>query len=103
MALVNTYILSKRIVRDENQCDGSAVSLLADVMTLIAHLKVNSGYRPEGARDWSCAVCGKGRYQTIGMKHQLKAYRQGGPMNEQEIVLDTFICDHCGHAELFKR
>lgn len=79
MPHVNRQILSKRIVRDENQCDGSAASFLADVQALIAHLKISLEYRPERASAWSCAICGKGRYQASGMKHQLRAYRQGGP------------------------
>jgi hypothetical protein len=103
MPLVNWKILSKRIVRDEKKCDGSAVSLLADVQDLIAHLKISLGYRPEGAITWSCAVCGKGTYKVSGANYQLKAFRQGGPISEQEIVLHTCICDHCGHVELFKR
>ncbi|MGO9338813.1 MAG: protein kinase domain-containing protein [Terracidiphilus sp.] len=103
MPLVNKRVFSKRIVRDENKCDGSAASLLADVQELIPHLKIGLGYKPEGASAWSCSVCGRGTYQATGMKHQLKGHRPGGPAAEQEIVLFAYICDYCGHAELFKK
>lgn len=101
MPLVNKRILSKRIVRDENQCDGSADSLRANVQELIAHLKIGLGHKPDGASAWSCGVCGRGTYQATGLKHQLQGYRPGSP--EQGINLSAYICDHCGHAELFQR
>jgi serine/threonine protein kinase len=103
MSLINKRVFANRIVRDENQCNGSAKSLLADVRDLIAQLKISPGFRPDRANAWSCAVCGKGRYQAIGVQHQLKAIRQGGPAEEQQIVLYVYLCDRCGHAELFKQ
>jgi serine/threonine protein kinase len=102
MHLVNSQILSKCIVRNEKDCDGSASSLLSMVETLISHIKLSRGFRVAGASTWPCRVCGMGNYRSGGYAHRLRAHRQGGPPQEQELVLNVYVCDHCGHAELFK-
>jgi serine/threonine protein kinase len=102
MTLVNDRIFSKRIVREAHECDPSALSLREQVEDLIKHIKTSRGYRPDAASTWPCRICGKGTYQCGGPTHQLKGYRQGGPVSSQEIALNACICDHCGHAELFK-
>jgi serine/threonine protein kinase len=103
MSLVNKRLLSKRIVREENDCSGSAQDFLTEVENLINQLKISPGYKPNRASAWSCGVCGKGSYHSAGPKHQVKGFREGGPVLEQEIRLYVFACDHCGHAELFTR
>jgi serine/threonine protein kinase len=101
MSLVNKRLLSDRIVREEKDCSGSAQTFLTDVDALIAQLKMSPGYKPDGAGAWLCSVCRKGSYHTIGPKHQIKGFREGGPLQDQNISLYVFLCDHCGHAELF--
>ncbi len=102
MHLVNSLILSRCIVRNEKDCDGSASSLLSMVETLINHIKASRGFKAAGVSTWPCGVCGVGNYRSGGYAHRLKAHRQGGPPQEQELVLNVYVCDHCGHAELFK-
>ena len=103
MPLINKRIFSTRIVREEQQCDSSAQSLRKDVEELIGHIKGIRKFRQEGAEAWPCQVCGRGRYRSNGLRYQLTGFRQGGPIDEQNKTLYVYICDHCGHAELFDR
>jgi serine/threonine protein kinase len=101
MPLVNE-LLAKCVVRREKDCRLSSVlDLLSEVNDLIDKIKARRGYRPDAAQTWPCRVCGKGNYQNGGLRHQVKGYRQGGPVTLQEVVLNVYLCDHCGHAELF--
>ncbi|MGB6745577.1 MAG: protein kinase [Terracidiphilus sp.] len=101
MSLINKRILSKRIVRHDQDCDGSANTLSMQVDGLINYIQDIQGYRPAGAEVWPCRICGRGIYKSVGPRYQLKGFREGGPVNEQEKKLLVSICDYCGHAELF--
>ncbi len=104
MALVNERILSTRIVREPEQCDESAVSLRYQVDGLINYIEDLRGFRPDDADVWPCKVCGRGRYKRSGPpKHQIRAFREGGPESEREERFYASVCDYCGHAEFFTR
>src|SRR5579862_4371853 len=80
MALVNE-LLAKCVVRREKDCVLSSVlDLLSEVEGLIDKIKARWGYRPDGAQTWPCRVCGRGNYQNGGLSHQVKGYRQSGPV-----------------------
>lgn len=103
MPMVNERIFSKRIVRHAQECDSSAKSLREQVQELIREIKASRGYKSDAANIVRCRVCGRGNYQlNTSLNHQLRGFRQGGPVSSQEIVLNVCVCDHCGHAELFK-
>jgi serine/threonine protein kinase len=85
-------ILAKCIVREEAQCDSSSQTLRARVDSLIREIKIERGYRPDGASSWPCRVCGKGHYGHSVASYQAKPY---------SLELNVHLCDHCGHAELF--
>jgi serine/threonine protein kinase len=120
MPLVNT-LLSTRIVRDEGACDTSANALRVHIDALIDrikasanalrthadelidHIKAARGVRPDGASTWPCHVCGKGNYQTMGREaYKVTGTRPSGVVF-QTIELIIYLCNHCGHAELFDR
>jgi serine/threonine protein kinase len=103
MSLINDRIFSKRIVRNAPDCDSSAQSLRAQVEGLINYIKDVQGYRPDGADVWPCRICGKGKYKSSGLRHQIRGFREGGPVHEQSKDFFVSVCDHCGHAELFAR
>ena len=99
MKLVNERVLSKRIVRDAQECDPSANSFLADVEGLIDHIKNSRGYKQKRTGAWPCRACGIGSYKNGG--HKVRGFREGGPLDRQNLDLYIHVCDHCGHAELF--
>jgi serine/threonine protein kinase len=100
MRLINC-LLAKCVVREESECISASSRLRSEVDILIAKIKERQGYRPDGAQAWPCRVCGKGDYQDGGLSHKVRGYRPGGPVQQQTIELDVYLCDHCGHAELF--
>jgi serine/threonine protein kinase len=104
MALVNERILSTRIVREAEECDGSAGTLRDQVDGLISHIQDLRGFRPDNVDAWPCKVCGRGKYKRSGPpKYQIRGFREGGPVNEQEQRFYASVCDHCGHADFFTR
>ncbi len=103
MPLINDRIFAKRIVRHEDACDGSASSLLSAVDDLISQIEKRRGFKPDGATNWFCQICGRGVYQISGMNYTMEAIRHGGSINSQILKLDVCVCDHCGHAELFQK
>jgi len=103
MPLINEHIFAKRIVRYENGCDGSARNLLSAVDGLIDQIEKKRGYKPDGATNWFCQICGTGVYQISGMNYTMEAIRHGGSINSQILKLDVCVCNHCGHAELFQK
>jgi len=111
MTLVNS-LLAKCVVREERDCRFSTVAeMLAAVDALIVEIKAWRGHRREGAETWPCRVCGKGTYHPAsapaGWPRHLQgrpfvlAQISGGGVNDRQ-PFSIFVCDHCGHAELFK-
>jgi serine/threonine protein kinase len=101
MKLVNDRILATRIVRDEQDCNGVAITLAAQVDQLIEYIRFMRGYKNDKAETWPCKICGRGKYSSIGPRYQIKGFREGGPVLLQNQSLYVSVCDHCGHAELF--
>jgi hypothetical protein len=100
MGLVNS-LLAQCVVRHERDCIGSAKDLRSRVDMLIARIKDRTAYRSDDAQTWPCRVCGKGSYQNGGLNHHVRGYRASDPVASQEIVIDVYVCDRCGHADLF--
>jgi hypothetical protein len=86
----------------EKDCSLSfAQELRSAVDDVIAQIDTLRGYRPDGAQSWPCRVCGRGNYQNGGQSHEVKGYREDGPWDLKNITLEVYVCDYCGHAELF--
>jgi len=111
MPLVNS-LLAKCVVREERACGFSAVKdMHLAVDELIDQIKARRGHRPDNAETWPCRVCGKGTYHPpsapAGTARHLQgrpfilAQISGGGVNDRQ-PFSIFVCDHCGHAELFK-
>jgi serine/threonine protein kinase len=107
MPLVNE-LFAKCVVRHEKDCLlSNASDLLSEVDGLIHKIKARRGHRPDGAETWSCRVCGKGSYQPAspptGFQHGpvMMAQISGGAITDTR-AFSISVCDHCGHAELFK-
>jgi hypothetical protein len=112
MPLVNR-LLAKCVVREEKACRFSTVKeMQLDVDALIDQIKSRRGHRPDGAETWPCCVCGKGTYHPAlpppDAAPHLRAARPlmlaqipGGTQSDRQ-PFSIFVCDHPGHAELFK-
>ena len=103
MPLVNS-LLARCVVREEKDCSiASASDMILAVDEIIAKIKARTGYRPDTPSVWPCRVCGKGSYRDVpGSNYIVRAYRNGGPVAQQEAYFHIHICDHCKHGELFR-
>jgi hypothetical protein len=111
MPLVNGF-LGKCIVREEKDCRVTTAEIMRqEVENLIHEIKEKRGPRPDGAETWPCRVCGKGTYHKATTPAAISLPTQGLPLILAQItggaVTDRlpfaiFVCDYCGHAELFK-
>jgi serine/threonine protein kinase len=111
MPLVNTF-LAKCIVREERDCLFSTVAMMhKELDELIYKVKERRGPRPDGAKTWPCRVCGKGAYHPAATPAGAPVDMRGQPLMLAQITgvgitdrvpFSIFVCDHCGHAELFK-
>lgn len=110
MPLVNT-VLAKCLVREERDCLPNAQKFQSEVDALINQIDARRGPRPDNAMTWPCRMCGKGTYRpatrSSGMAAHLRrqplilAQISGGSVTDQ-LPFAIFVCDQCGHAELFK-
>lgn len=109
MPLVNE-ILAKCVVRHEGECRYStALDLLSAVDNLIKQIRSRRGQRPDGAETWPCRVCGRGTYHLASQSGAgagpaallMLAQISGASVGDRR-PFKISICDHCGHAELFK-
>jgi serine/threonine protein kinase len=94
MPLVNC-LFSKSIVREEVNCLRSAKELLLEIDKLIDTARLGA-YRPEASGSWPCQICGRGRYS----QKALMETGFGGALQYSNFAV--YVCDKCGHAELFK-
>ena len=110
MPLVNT-LLAKCVVREERDCLSTAEELLAEVNALVKQIDARRGPRPDGAETWPCRMCGKGTYRHATRASGMAAHLRGQPLilaqisgssGTDNLPFGIFVCDHCGHAELFK-
>lgn len=90
-------LLSKCIGRDESECRLAAPALLAEVDGLIDQAQ-RIGQKPDDGGVWPCRMCGLGRY-SIKDDLTMQAFVRNTGYNTQ---IRLFVCDHCGHAEMFK-
>jgi len=94
-------LLSKCIVRDEENCLGSATELGAMVDLLIEQF-IQSGNGPIGSKPWPCRMCGKGKYVRDQYKSvQQYSYENGGIAGGALVF--RYVCEHCGHIEFFAK
>lgn len=115
MPLVNT-LLAKCVVREERDCLSTAQELLSEVDGLIKQIKAWRGHRPDNAETWPCRICGKGAYRPAPLpagttaasnlpghfpRPLILAQISGREVSDRQ-PFSIFVCDHCGHAELFK-
>jgi len=106
MPLVNG-LLARCVVREEKDCLASAIDLRSAVDDLIEQIAAyDSGRRPDGAEAWPCRICGKGKYRPLsprsGSGPVLVLAQVPGSIPNDQHPFSIFICDDCGHAELFK-
>jgi serine/threonine protein kinase len=111
MPLVNS-VLAKCVVREEKACHFStAKDMQLEVEHLIEQIKSRRGPRPDGAQTWSCGVCGKGTYHPASPSTSMPLHLRRSPLMLAQIPgsaqgdlqpFSIFVCDYCGHAELFK-
>lgn len=111
MPLVNS-LLAKCVVREEKACRFSTVKdMELEVEHLIDQIKRRRGPRPDGAQTWACRVCGKGMYHPASPPTSTPLHLRRSPLMLAQIPGGTqsdlqpfsiFVCDHCGHAELFR-
>jgi serine/threonine protein kinase len=102
MPFVNT-ILSKSIVREERDCAQSASDLGSLVDEAIGNIR-HLDRRSEGNAPWLCLVCKKGRYgkEKVGWRPQgFFDIERNNPADIKDLTV--YFCDHCGHAQFFKR
>lgn len=93
-------ILAKCVVRHQKGCLPTLEPLMAEVNGLIDQVKARPGGRPEGATVWPCHVCGRGNYgQNRGVQVLIRAV---DTVSNQGMYFSVFVCDHCGHTELFR-
>ncbi len=88
-------ILTRCVVEREGDCLPDAVALLEQVDDAIEALDVG-GQIPSEKRPMRCGFCGLGRYKNV-QKVQVTNIYQGS--DEARF----FICEECGHTELFLR
>ena len=108
MPLINRNIISRCIVREEKDCSiRFAPALLQEIDTLIDQGRCVA-QRIDGENTWPCRICGRGRYHPasapIGTRFgppAVSAQFSGGTVSDRE-SFSISVCDHCGHAELFK-
>lgn len=107
VAFINRHIISKCIVREEKDCTMPAPVLLEEIDSLIEQGK-RVAQKMEGETTWPCRICGKGTHRPAASP---AGTRYGPPMMLAQCSGDAvsdrqpfsiFVCDHCGHAELFK-
>jgi serine/threonine protein kinase len=107
VALVNREIISKCVVREEEDCIKHSAFLL-QVFDALIELGQRVGQRMEGETTWHCRVCGKGAYHSasppegVGSQAPVILARIPGWSVSSRHSFSIFVCDHCGHAELFK-
>lgn len=106
MLLVNG-LLAQCVVREEKDCLASATDLRSAVDGLIEQVTAyDAGRRPDGAETWPCRMCGKGKYYPplprSGSGTVLMLAQVTGSAASDRQPFSVFVCNHCGHAELFK-
>jgi len=117
MPLVNG-LLARCIVREEKDCLSSTMELCSAVDVLIEQVEAyHEGFRPGGAETWPCRVCRKGKYipatpPDFDQDHGIAAPLRGGAVRvlaqvmgagvSDRAAFSIYVCDRCGHAELFK-
>jgi serine/threonine protein kinase len=99
MAGINR-VLSKCVVREEEQCLHSADDLLLFVELIIAEMR-QTGQKPAGDRPWLCRICGHGHYQKDKRLVNI-AYEVRPSVPEGAIRFSMFICDSCRHTVFFQ-
>ena len=66
-----------------------------------------AGQRPDDSETWPCRMCGRGTYRSASPSGTrtgallMLAQISGGSVSDRQ-PFSIFICDRCGHAELFK-
>jgi serine/threonine protein kinase len=93
-------ILSKCIVRDEENCLESADEMLKVVDSAMDEIR-HAGQRPKGNNHWPCRVCGKGRYVRDERRTTIQ-YEQRPGVLAGAFGYSAFICDTCKHCEFFR-
>jgi serine/threonine protein kinase len=99
-------LLGKCVVPKRNLCLGKADDLLYEVQKLESALS-GSGHREAGAQLWPCRTCGKGEYEVRIVNNDagpvpltVQVYKQGfGVAYEHRVKM--YVCNNCGHVELF--
>ncbi|MGD0199812.1 MAG: protein kinase [Bryobacteraceae bacterium] len=107
VALINRHVISKCVVREEKDCTAFAPVLLREIDALIERGK-RVAQRMDGETTWPCRICGKGTHRPAvspaGVNYGpllMLAQRPGGAVSDRQ-PFSICVCDHCGHAELFK-
>ena len=101
MHVIN-FILDRCVVEDPRDCLGSAQKLLPIIDENLAVLGLGGQMLSDGVPR-PCRVCGKGYYKleslppgTVG-ESKVNLGMAGKP-----IPLRLFVCDNCGHVQLFR-
>jgi len=114
MPLVNS-LLSGCVVREEKDCLPSVAELRSAVDELIELVSTyQRGFRPDSADTWPCRTCGRGRYlvasappgfdpnnPSMTAPLRIPTHVPGRTISDRA-GFSVYICNHCGHAELFK-
>lgn len=105
MYLVN-QVLSKCVVGKASECLSSAQDLLIIVDTLLRMIECGGQLLKEGVPR-PCHICGNGYYQPQVLRQGtnvgiLRIWISGGASDIEGLSVQIFVCDKCGHVELFK-
>ena len=97
MALLND-LLNKCIVEDEEHCLENADLLLNEIDSLLGALRL--GADPISDSERPCRVCGFGKYQ-LTVDRELFRIRNFGLNPKGASNFKIFVCNNCGHVQLF--
>jgi len=107
MYMINT-ILAKCVVPKSQQCLSSARELLAMVNAFIGVLERGGQLLKDGIPR-PCHICGIGNYQQNILRQNSVPYHlrlwniTGGASDINTVTVRVFVCDNCGHMELFRQ
>jgi serine/threonine protein kinase len=82
-------LLTKCIVREEQDCIWRAHGMLDQIDRLINQVR-RGNQRPDDSDRWPCRICGRGYYVEVHFPRSAS------------FPFTAYVCDHCGHAEMFK-
>jgi serine/threonine protein kinase len=100
MQFIN-QVLSKCIVRDEDQCAQSAAELESHVDEAIMKIK-HLDRRSDGVDRWLCLVCKKGHYGKEMLGWKCRDFYDLTLEMSAPVRATAYFCDHCGHVQMFR-